>query len=694
MPRDRPALSVIVPFHGSRDAAEAAVASLAALSTAPGDEVIFVDNTRAGVAAGLDRGHVRIVHAPEQQSSYHARNAGIAQAGGDWLLFVDADCRPEPGLLDAYFAEPVPDDAGALAGAVAGAQEQTTLVARWSHSRRLLDQDDHMDAKPWPFANTSNLLVRRTALEAVGRFQEGIRSGGDVDLSWRLQRAGWQLLARPGARVEHLHRDTVKGLARQMVRYAAGNAWLARRYPGSFRPRVPLRTSGRAMLGVVALTLTGRWQRARFRALDVVRHGALETGWVFGNGAMASVEPPTAADGLRIAVLVDRFPVLSETFVVEEARALKRLGHQVRVEARERPERPNPEGWAGLTPSFAEDAGLWDRVRDLRWLVTRHPLRALRDLLGRRRWAAQEAWVPPLRVLAPVARRLHGAGTGHLHAHFAAGSALDALRLSRLLGIPWSVTAHAYDIYQQPRNLELKLSEAWFSTSGCAYTVRDLRAVVPGREDDVHEIVMGVDAARFRRRGPHPGGRRAIAVGRLVEKKGFAYLVEALAATGGEAVEELVLVGEGPLEDELRDLAQRLGVSDRITFAGAMAPAGIRDLLEEADVLVMPCVVAADGDRDSMPVVVKEALAMELPVVCSDEVGLPELVRDEWGRLVPPADPPALARALGEMLGLDASEREAMGRRGREFVSGFASTDREAQKLAGLIREASGRRRP
>jgi colanic acid/amylovoran biosynthesis glycosyltransferase len=96
-------------------------------------------------------------------------------------------------------------------------------------------------------------------------------------------------------------------------------------------------------------------------------------------------------------------------------------------------------------------------------------------------------------------------------------------------------------------------------------------------------------------------------------------------------------------------------------------------------------VIASDGDRDSMPVVVKEALAMEAPVVASDEVGLPELVSEEWGRLVPPGDPEALASAIDELLSLPAEERIRMGRAGREWVLSACSLDRETARLAALI---------
>jgi glycosyltransferase involved in cell wall biosynthesis len=178
-----------------------------------------------------------------------------------------------------------------------------------------------------------------------------------------------------------------------------------------------------------------------------------------------------------------------------------------------------------------------------------------------------------------------------------------------------------------------------------------------------------------------------VAVGRLVEKKGFAYLIEAAAALEErEPLDTVTIVGDGPLEANLRELAERLGVAHRVRLLGAREPDEVRGLLEEADLLAMPCVVAADGDRDSMPVVVKEALAMEVPVVASDEVGLPEVVRPEWGRLAPPRDTAALAAAIGEVLALPREERAAMGRAGRAFVVEAAGVDREADRLWSLVK--------
>jgi glycosyltransferase involved in cell wall biosynthesis len=181
-----------------------------------------------------------------------------------------------------------------------------------------------------------------------------------------------------------------------------------------------------------------------------------------------------------------------------------------------------------------------------------------------------------------------------------------------------------------------------------------------------------------------------VAIGRYVEKKGFTDLIEAAAnlerANDGIRV---AIAGDGPLRAQFERLIAVRGLEGVVELPTAPDYNAVRELLEGADLLAMPSVIAADGDRDSMPVVVKEALAMEVPVVASDEVGLPEVVSPGWGRLVPPGDSAALAGAIAELLALPAGERVAMGRAGRAFVLEHCDVRREAQRLAELIK-ASG----
>jgi GT2 family glycosyltransferase len=223
-----------MPFAGDVAAARAAVDQLLALNVADGDELILSDNS--GVAGG--QAGVAVVRASGEASAAHARNVGAARAGRDWILFLDADVEPEPGLIDAYFAVPVSDRVGALAGVVVPAGDPRTLAERYGAAKNFLGQDAHLAHPYLPRAVAANLLVRRTAFEQLGGFAEGVRAGEDTDFSWRLQQAGWLLEPR-GAVAAHRYRATVRELRRQWRGYAAGRAWLARRYP-DFHPEPAL----------------------------------------------------------------------------------------------------------------------------------------------------------------------------------------------------------------------------------------------------------------------------------------------------------------------------------------------------------------------------------------------------------------------------------------------------------------------
>ena len=182
-----------------------------------------------------------------------------------------------------------------------------------------------------------------------------------------------------------------------------------------------------------------------------------------------------------------------------------------------------------------------------------------------------------------------------------------------------------------------------------------------------------------------------VAIGRYVEKKGFGDLIRAarILADGPDPV-RVVIAGDGPLRPRFEALVSELGLDGVVELPTAPGSDAVRELLEGADLLAMPCVVAADGDRDSMPVAVKEAMAMEVPVVASDEVGLPGFVREEWGSLVAPGDPEALAAAIAELLSRSREERMRMGAAGRDFAVRELNSAIETKRLAGWIEETVG----
>jgi len=281
----RPSVGVVVPFRGDRTAANRMLAALGCLDLRDGDEVIVADNTADGAARGVADARIRVVAAARERSSYHARNAGARAATNEWILFLDADCSPQLGLLAAYFGEPIAEGCGAVAGQILGDPDQTSFATRYARSRKLFDHADGLIRADGGGAAAGNLLVRRAAFERIGGFTEGIRSGGDLDLCRRLRDAGWQLGFRPRALVHHRHRASLPSLLGAVARYGAGAHWLNERYPGSSPPwplRLGLASVARDVVGHVR---AGRIEDAAFRGIDGVGLVAHRIGYVTANTA-------------------------------------------------------------------------------------------------------------------------------------------------------------------------------------------------------------------------------------------------------------------------------------------------------------------------------------------------------------------------------------------------------------------------
>jgi len=262
--------SVVVPFAGPPEALEQCLEALAALRLRDGDEVLVADN-RATPEPAV-RGRIEILDASGPASSYFARAVAARRARGEWLVFFDADCVPDPDLLDAHLDPEPAERTAVLAGAIEDWADRDTRVARYVAARRMLGQQQTLGHPTRPYAVTANAAVRRAAFEQVGGFPDPVRSGGDADLGWRLAEAGWQLEERPRARVRHRNRASLSELLAQVHRHGAGMQWLQQRWPGAFPPPRPRELAGRFSLlaqgGDGRIDFLVRWARdlGRLRA--------------------------------------------------------------------------------------------------------------------------------------------------------------------------------------------------------------------------------------------------------------------------------------------------------------------------------------------------------------------------------------------------------------------------------------------
>ena len=282
----RDPVDVIIPFAGSREAFTEILAHLRSLELEPQDSLTLVDNNRSGVSDSVSCAPSwRVVGAHERQSSYYARNRGVAGRGGTWLLFLDADVLPTPDLIDRYLSVRPDSRTGFLVGAVRDARSlggrHESVASRYSRLRRLIDQANTLQMRQ-PYAKTANCMVRRDVFEDVGGFADDVRSGGDADLCFRLRRAGWDLELRPDAVVEHRSRRRVVDLLAQRSRHGSGAEWLERRYAGFVGPRRSVLRVGRSMLGgsvrSVVSYCRGDVDRAILELLDPLSNAAFEIG--------------------------------------------------------------------------------------------------------------------------------------------------------------------------------------------------------------------------------------------------------------------------------------------------------------------------------------------------------------------------------------------------------------------------------
>jgi glycosyltransferase involved in cell wall biosynthesis len=421
-----------------------------------------------------------------------------------------------------------------------------------------------------------------------------------------------------------------------------------------------------------------------------------------------------------VAYVVKGYPRRSELFIASEIWRLEQLGvrlHLIVLTPREEVARhavvdaisAPPWHLPPMTSLSATTARAWLRANlgpylpALGRVARRHPLRlagvaasaAGQAIRARDGWRPRKVYLKELLQAVAVADRVDALGdVAHLHAHFAHGSTTVTWWAARLTGRSFSFTGHAKDLYRPSLNpsglLTRKLRAAAFAVTCTGANVDHLRAL--GTATPVHLVYHGLnpDFARLVAAGPRvaaPPRFRIVSVGRMVDKKGFDVLVEALALLRDGGVDaELVLAGEdGPAAAEVDALIDERGLGAVARRLGPLDQDGLLDLVAGSSVFALACRVAADGDRDGIPNVLVEAMAAGVAVVTTSVSGIPELVADgENGVLVAPDDPGALAAAL-RRLAVDDDLRRRLGAAGRGTVAARFDGDALAVQLATLL---------
>lgn len=409
-----------------------------------------------------------------------------------------------------------------------------------------------------------------------------------------------------------------------------------------------------------------------------------------------SATAPGGAPMPRTAYVLKVYPRFSETFVVSEILAREAAGEDLVIFSLRAPDDPrfHPELARVSAPVRYLDkpvkaSALWQGLR----AAEQSPelLAAVGRLLPELLRASPEDAAQAVQLAAAVQRE----GVTHLHAHFASSATTVARLASLLTGVPYSFTAHAKDLFHESvdaADLERKLADARFAVTVSDYNVLHLAARFPAASARVHRVYNGLELDRFAF-SPRPertGVLRVAAVGRLVEKKGFSVLVDAVAmlVLGGTAV-EVEIAGGGELHDALADRIRAAGLDGSVRLLGPVPQNEVAELLRRADVFVAPCVVGADGNADGLPTVLLEAMATGVPCISTAVTGIPEVIRDgDTGVLCRPGRADDLARAL-QRVAEPAFDTAGTAARARALVEREFDSRGQARTLAALTLAAT-----
>lgn len=365
-------------------------------------------------------------------------------------------------------------------------------------------------------------------------------------------------------------------------------------------------------------------------------------------------------EDLHVGYVLKQYPRLSETFILNEILGLEQAGVQVSIfslrhatEGRFHPDIASVRGDVHYLPTV-DKAAFLAAVRALPELNTDQ----LGTVLDFVHLLPSDRQARVLLDAVEVADRVRSAGINHLHAHFLTIAAHTAHIVHLLTGVPYTVTAHAKDIYRHTVDwavAERVAQQAASIVTVCDANLQHLQSQLP--QTRLTRIYNGLGPQDPPTALANRQRHLVVGVGRLVEKKGFDLLLHALARMSTDIADvQGVIVGDGDQRPALETLASTLGIDDRVTFTGGLPQPRVAEWLRRAHVMAAPCRVGDDGNQDALPTVLLEALGAGLPAVATPIAGIPEIIEhDSEGLLVPENDVAALATGLTEVMIDDAT---------------------------------------
>jgi len=399
-----------------------------------------------------------------------------------------------------------------------------------------------------------------------------------------------------------------------------------------------------------------------------------------------------------LGMVLKGYPRISETFISNEILLLEQLGIQIRIFSMRHPREPffhesvsKIKARVDYLPTelFLEFPRL---LMPASILAVRQPgpfLAALNKAGERFSRTRNIGTLKHLLQGAFIVNQYlrHSPEVTHLHAHFAHSPSSVAMFAGMLSGLQFSFTAHAKDIYTSDSGqIREKVNLASHVVTCTRYNSEYLQSLVNGTSTPVYCVYHGIDLKLFNgtheRRKPRPP-YRILTVARLTAKKGIDTILKALAMMRDRGIDfEYTLIGDGDDRDTLFELMLDLGLQDRCRWLGTIPHDRVIWEFQHADLFVLGCRVAANGDRDGIPNVLVESLAMGLPAAGTSVSALPEILRHEkTGLRTPPDNPEALAESMLRLL-IDDSLRNNVITQGRELVHSSFDNRQLIEQLA------------
>jgi glycosyltransferase involved in cell wall biosynthesis len=387
---------------------------------------------------------------------------------------------------------------------------------------------------------------------------------------------------------------------------------------------------------------------------------------------------------MKIAYILGIFPKLSESFITNEIVELLKNGHDVQIFSIYLPveeikhEAINEYNLLERTHYFS-----FNRIFKVNFIsLFKYLLIGVFQDLCNLKMSINIFWLDL--KLAYFATIIHKNRMELIHAHFASMGSVSR-KLSKILGIPYTLTAHAFDIYVNPDEDKLRevMENAHSIVTISEYNKKHLQSKI-GIVNRIDVIRCGIDIDMFspKKKSNINDRIKLLTVTRLVEKKGLEYLIKALPIVIKEMHDcDLTIVGSGPLNDHLHQLIHDLKLEGYIHFKGDLSDFELMHYYENAEMFILPCIIAENGDRDGIPVAIMEAMAMELPIISTTVSGIPELVENGIsGILVSQKDEIAIANAIIK-LHKDRNLRLEMGENGRKIIENKYNIISESEKL-------------